>query len=764
MVATPRHLTPDLRVWDPWYGRWKPITGVVSAKFEKRGDLGIDTATVTLTGDHPLGAVWAGTSTSAAPVTLNLNGAWWTGRVDKAVRSWNGGDHRWVLTLVSDEKHLHRMLAVGAPQTLVEKPVGVASAASVRVRGAADVECANVVGAAAARTGLPIYAHRRSFKALEGEQVDVEVRPQDTVAQVLEPVVRRAECFAETRMTLPEEDLGASVGEELMLVCGMPERKWLKAMVGKGWWPHGKNHQVILAPFKVGSTRFPRLDPRPRWAQYDAYGQRLKEPKFGRVFYPYGAEVENYLTKLKSKPATPHSKNFTLEDLLYLDAPDGSNAKTMVDYYFKRDSGNQKNSAYFLLGNSVARLIDEDVARGAEQHPEVVHFETYVTRWDRNSFDTKDAMALVELVISGMPVRLGNTLQYQQIDVDDLKRRYGRELKPIEVARQVMEIVRDYMRNGANEAAYWVEDGVGYMANGRDFKQEADLRSENEPFQKVPGLYFNLFKERDRTHLQFSTAPGGGLVGWETTHQAADGATVVVGAQWDQWTTTLMDASGGAPKGSQKTLDKAKALEDDALTAGLKKALRKDPTIDGVKVDSAPRNTVGDSRVSFHRLGAMVNMSEAGAWFYRERFKSIGAGKWTAETTAALEEEWIASQGSTGLSMTIGGAAPAVLGDDVRLQDGRVLPGWRIGDRVTFIDGGQTLTEVVSGWTVEWGTGKPLAAQPILGAQRDRWTAVDELVDRMAALGERARNAAVTPSTPITSPVAPMGEVSPPAA
>lgn len=763
MVATPRHLTPDLRVWDPWYGRWKPITGVVSAKFEKRGDLGIDTATVTLMGDHPLAAVWAGTSTSAAPVTLNLNGAWWTGRVDKAVRSWNAGEHRWVLTLVSDEKHLHRMLAVGAPQTLVEKPVGVVSAASARVRGAAEVECENVVGAAASRTGLPIYAHRRSFKALEGEQVDVEVRPQDTVAQVLEPVVRRAECFAETRMTVPEEDLGASVGEELMLVCGMPERRWLKAMVGKGWWPHGKSRQVILEPFKVDSTRFPQLDPRPRWAQYDAYGRPLKEPKFGRVFYPYGAEVEYYRTQLKSKSATPHWKNFTLEDLLYQDAPDGSSMKTLVDYYFKGDSGNQKNKAYFLLDNSVARLVDEDVTGGAEQHPETVHFDSYVTRWARGKFEVKDIMALVDLVISGMPVRLGNTLRYRQIDLDYLKRQYGREFDPVEVFLPVLGVAYDYIGSDS-EAFYWVEDGAGYLANSRDFKQEADLRSEKQPFQKVPGLYFNLFKERDRTHLQFSTAPGGGLVGWETTHQASDGATVVVGAQWDQWTTTLMDASGGVPKGSQKTLDKAKALEDDALTAGLKKALRKDSTIDGVKVNSAPRNTVGDSRVSFHRLGAMVNMSEAGAWFYRERFKSIGAGKWTAETTAALEEEWIASQGSTGLSMTIGGAAPAVLGDDVRLEDGRVLPGWSIGDRVTFIDGGQTLTEVISGWTVEWGTGKPLTAQPILGAQRDRWTAVDELVDRMAALGERAQNAAVAPSTPIASPVAPTGEAPPPAA
>ena len=108
---TRRHLQVDLRLWDNFYSRWKPITEVISGALTHRADLSIDTMQLVLPGDHSLSPVFASTGEVGAPVTVEVNGVFWSGHITKATRSRErSGEELWELEVSSDDKHLHRLV------------------------------------------------------------------------------------------------------------------------------------------------------------------------------------------------------------------------------------------------------------------------------------------------------------------------------------------------------------------------------------------------------------------------------------------------------------------------------------------------------------------------------------------------------------------------------------------------------------------------------------------------------------------------------
>ena len=71
------------------------------------------------------------------------------------------------------------------------------------------------------------------------------------------------------------------------------------------------------------------------------------------------------------------------------------------------------------------------------------------------------------------------------------------------------------------------------------------------------------------------------------------------------------------------------------------------------------------------------------------------------------------------MSLAPGHHQTVVFGDDVILPDGRVVPGWKPGDRVSFVDKDTRVSEVIMGYTLKSSSTSVLEVEPILGREEN---------------------------------------------
>ena len=80
-----------------------------------------------------------------------------------------------------------------------------------------------------------------------------------------------------------------------------------------------------------------------------------------------------------------------------------------------------------------------------------------------------------------------------------------------------------------------------------------------------------------------------------------------------------------------------------------------------------------------------------------------------------------------------------VFGDDVRRPDGRVVPGWKPGDRISFVDGTTRVSEVIMGYTLKASATAELTVEPILGRRDNGIMAnVKSMVEASEKTGRKA--------------------------
>ena len=296
--------------------------------------------------------------------------------------------------------------------------------------------------------------------------------------------------------------------------------------------------------------------------------------------------------------------------------------------------------------------------------------------------------------------------------------------------------------SGIGMVKSWVEDGAVYawkegvewvIATPSEFLADNKRYAATGSAQKqTPGVLVWQHAGRDRRGVVFSSAPGGGLKRWATTETAPDGAMLIGGGQLDAQTIAALESGLLKPKG---TVTSASAESAEAL---LPSSTKMPGAVERLDVDVQPHATIDGTEVSFSKAGGRVNIEAAGPFFLREKYMSLSSTGGT-NPTSEIAREWAASQGTTSMSLTPGHHQTVVFGDDVRRPDGRVVPGWKPGDRISFVDGTTRVSEVIMGYTLKASATSALTVEPILG-RRDNgvMTRFKSMVEASEKTGRKA--------------------------
>lgn len=331
-----------------------------------------------------------------------------------------------------------------------------------------------------------------------------------------------------------------------------------------------------------------------------------------------------------------------------------------------------------------------------DEYPE---WATHLTYWEVWTPESPDSLLLGEAIGEGLVVFVGGNEVTSVAEVDT------------------------YVGGGGLWA--WRDGSRWTIANEGDFATESSRRTPRGDAQRqTPGLLVHLHPERDRRGVVFSSTPGGGLEAWSVAHTAGDGAMVIMGAQMDERIIAAAREGLLPPSliGSYTPSEAQGVLPSGSEVPG---------TVDRVDVDAQPLAAIDGTEVTYTSAGGRVDLARAGVMFYRERYLSLpssGGGDPVHEITRAYAE----AQGTSTMSLTPGSSSSVVFGDDVRRPDGTVIPGWRPGDRVSFVDQWTRISEVIAGYRLKATNGRLVSAVPILGRQE---TGV------LAGLGARLRQA-----------------------
>lgn len=297
-------------------------------------------------------------------------------------------------------------------------------------------------------------------------------------------------------------------------------------------------------------------------------------------------------------------------------------------------------------------------------------------------------------------------------------------------------MVKSWVKDG--EVYAWKEGVEWVIATPSEFLDDNKRYAATGSSQRqTPGVLVWQHAGRDRRGVVFSSAPGGGLKRWATTETAPDGAMLIGGGQLDAQTIAALESGLLKPKGTvtSASADSAKAL--------LPSSASMPGAVERLDVDVQPHATIDGTEVSFSKAGGRVNIEAAGPFFLREKYMNLSSTGGT-NPTAEIAREWAASQGTTSMSLTPGHHETVVFGDDVRRPDGRVVPGWKPGDRISFVDGTTRVSEVIMGYTLKASATAELTVEPILG-RRDN--GVMAIFKQMMEASERTgRKALLAPS------------------
>lgn len=668
----------DLRIWDTFYSQWRPITPVEEGSVSRRGDFGVDTMSLTLPAPHPLDSLLLASRVIGPPVSFELNGVQWTGRLSEVKKIRQDGAERWVLTAASDDKHLHRLQA--------KTPVTAADGGHTVRKGKLAEVAEWMIARGVARTGLPVY-----FCAdVEGPEVEITARTEDTIADVLTKPAERQNLFVDVRALTPDNVAtrglpGTAVIKQFM---GELERRWFKKFTAEGAYPHA----VPQGRIQAAPTGFDDVVTPPGWF--------VGNPGVGQLGQARALAEGQTLVCWNPFEINPGS------------APS--------DLYYRDGSERQRVG---VTRGATADELAQLASSTARQW-----FGVFVTHWAAGQWlKHLDTGLLGECAAAGMLVRAD-----------------GREVR----TPQDVQNLDGYI--GAGAAWAWQQGGQWVIANRTDWTRESTARQVTGPQPPYPGLLVHFFPERDRRQVVFTTAPGGGLEGWEAAITPPDAASLIAGAQWDKWMGALMAGGGLSDRATGGVQISQSAAEVTGASSALPTAgeavAKSGGAVQRVTAQITPGATTGDSDVSFSTLTAGMDMAIVGPLFYREKYFGIGSGDWSADVATSFEEEWAKMQGSTSMQMTVGSGRNVIFGDDAARPDGTKILGWRVGDRISLIDGETHLTEVISGWECKWSAANPApVVVPLLGKRSENHTPVDTLVDTVRKIQKATERAQVSP-------------------
>lgn len=618
---TPRHEQIDARVWDSFMSRWWPLAPWQELSLQGRADWSVDTGSITLSADHPQLPRLRQCRHVPVPVTFTINGVHWDGYVESVETGQNEDGTQYAqVNLWSEHKHFHRMLARSTVAS-------AADSSSETITSHIGELTHRLVSRGAVRTGLPTYVLVES----DGDPVEVEVRTEDYVADILDEPLAGSDSFVEVRKLLPGQEV-PGVGT-VRFYTGVMERQWMRHELGKGRWPNAKpNDRIFGDSLAVESPAMPENS----WNGEGRirFGQLATEDTAGICWIPFETVVDRPL-----------------------------------GYYETVDPAD----VFVVSRGEVRDLV------GAQSHRP--HF---VTQWKTGTFTEGRLGKLKACGAAGL-----------------LRKTSGKKLS--------YKAALSYIGGGA---AYAWKEGVEWvLANPADFAEDNKrYEAEGDTQKQTPGTFVWQHQGRDRRGVVFSSAPGGGLRKWSTTETGPDGAMLIGGGQMDAQTIAALESGVLQPKGTVGTVD------SDSAAAYLPGAAGFPSEVEQLDIDVQPHATIDGTEVSFSKAGGRVDISQAGPFFLREKYMNLSSTGGT-NPTAEIAREWARSQGTTSMSLAPGHHETVVFGDDIRLPDGRVVPGWKPGDRVSFVDKTTRVSEVIMGYSLKSSANDALSVEPILGRE-----------------------------------------------
>lgn len=660
----------DLRVWDQYYSQWWPLAPVLSVQISKTGGLGIDQATISVPGDHHLSQVFKEAAARPIPLTWELNGVVWSGQITNPVRSL-GEDGVPVWTLHVESDDKHwHRLLSRDPADTTEPEIK---------RGPLASHLVDMVTAGAKRTGLPVY-----LKVDEGggPTIGVEARIEDSIASLMEGHVEASEIYVDTRMLLPGHPIPGDVSTNVWVMAGSTEQEWISAAYTAGMWPDAAPNPRLVLPAQHPIFNTPPGLARSMWGRYGG----TERPK-----------------NIVGAPATDYYAN----ELYWTP--------------FSSERGDEERTTYRrLVYSEGARTATRRELREHAQKPNYWRIGAFVSEWAAGRWEPINSGGITdsERAVAGTSGRL-------------------ERLDGTKVVTHADQQALDSWIGGGAAYAWMRSDGTWIVANHAAFTAELQrLESIQEAAagRQTPAPLMWVHGGRDRRHVVFSAAPGGGVEGWETSVQARDAAAVISGMQMDQWQ-------------SKMTLDRT-SVKLDAQTVGSSSSWRGGPVnVSGMREvtsDVSPDVTVEDSLVAFGRVVGRVDIAQVGPFHYREKFQSI-SGTSGSDLVVQVHRAWADAQGGTALTLETRGG-PVHFGED---RDGQL--GWLVGDRVTFVDDmGHQVSEIITGWEFEHQQGELPVMSPVLGREVHRWSPLDRLVDKIVDTEKGLEKARLSPSSSVS--------------
>lgn len=617
----PRHEQIDARVWDAFMSRWWPLAPWQELSLQGRADWSVDTGSLTLSADHPQLPRLRQCRHVPVPVTFTINGVHWDGYVESVETGQNEDGTQYAqVNLWSEHKHFHRMLARSTVAS-------AADSSSETITSHIGELTHRLVSRGAVRTGLPTYVLVES----DGDPVEVEVRTEDYVADILDEPLAGSDSFVEVRKLLPGQEV-PGVGT-VRFYTGVMERQWMRHELGKGRWPNAKpNARIFGASLAIESPAMPENswngDGRIR------FGELTAEDTSGICWIPFETVVDRPL-----------------------------------GYYETVDPAD-----VFVVSRGEIRGLAGAVA----------HRPHFVTEWKNGTFVDGRVGKLKACAAAGL-----------------LRTTSGEKLST--------KAALSYIGSGA---AYAWKEGVQWvLANATDFAEDNKrYEAEGKSQKQTPGTFVWQHQGRDRRGVVFSSAPGGGLRKWSTTETGPDGAMLIGGGQMDAQTIAALESGILQPKGTVGTVDA------DSASAYLPGSAGFPSEVEQLDIDVQPHATIDGTEVSFSKAGGRIDIAQAGPFFLREKYMNLSSTGGT-NPTAEIAREWARSQGTTSMSLAPGHHETVVFGDDIRLPDGRVVPGWKPGDRVSFVDKTTRVSEVIMGYSLKSSANDALSVEPILGRE-----------------------------------------------
>ena len=630
MVA--RHEVLNIQAWNSDASAAIALTPFMSVEVSARADLSIDTLNIVISDKHPAMPLLRTHRNVPVIVSFAVNGVELSGLVT-ALKQTKDGET--TVTVSGDSKHAARMLARARSSSAIDGAVA-------QVEAPVGDLAAQMIGEAAQRTGLPVYILQEHV----GDLVQVEIGSEDTIADVLAPVLEASDTFIDMRMLFPGEELP---GEgDILRVQGRTEFKWEQDRLAAGAWPQAKPHaRLKRAAIMPPTTPMPHLS-WAGWAEMSDTGSTIAKTR-GVCWMPFDIGQ--------------HDRGYW-----------------------------QKDDSHGVRVATVEQLAEARKAGWFE----------HVTRWSAGTFGASNDDAL-----------------RQAAEAELLVKTDGSKIPSVTEALSYI---------GSSAGYAWFDGTHWVLADEADYQAEDAARNPSITQLQTPGVLVHIHAGRDRRNeVLFSATDGGGLEDWQTTTTSPEAAMIHATTQLSQSTLEALQAGSVALDPVAGTLTPGEASQ---YVGELPE------TVTAIDVNASPFATVAGTDISRHHLGGAVNINAAGAFFYREMTTSTSSN--SVNPVAEIGRAYQEAQGSTSIELTPGFTQSSVFGDDVVI-DGRVIPGWKPGDRVSFTEGITRISEVVAGFELRAAWDTPLRVTPVL-SRADNGV-LDTLARRIQQAERNAANA-----------------------